>query len=236
MNGEVYIFGGYQDPKKIAKINDCRIEDTGKKLITSFKGYRGSSVTLKEKIILCNGVDSKCESFDGSSTVPIAETQNGHDRGCMAIKQGRPTIIAGYRSSSVEILEKSWHNAPSHPAGDIYRHTCASIQNGIVTVGGAVSGEGDLNVYLFRNWRWSIVGQMKNYQSYGTMIAYETFFIVFGGKYGANSVERAEWDGNTVTSTEVINDHGGDCTRPIVFEAAPDQCKEFCSEDFCYVN
>jgi hypothetical protein len=91
---------------KIAKINDCRIEDTGKKLITSFKGYRGSSVTLKEKIILCNGVDSKCESFDGSSTVPIAETQNGHDRGCMAInEQGRPTIIAGYRSSSVEILE-----------------------------------------------------------------------------------------------------------------------------------
>jgi len=49
-------------------------------------------------------------------------------------------------------------------------------------------------------------------------------------------VERAEWDGHTVTSTEVINDHGGDCTRPIVFEAAPDQCKEFWSEDFCYVN
>ncbi|CBY19682.1 unnamed protein product [Oikopleura dioica] len=49
-----------------------------------------------------------------------------------------------------------------------------------------------------------------------------------------NSVERAEWDGNNVTSTQVINNHGENCFNPIVFETAPDQCKEFCSENFCY--
>jgi len=246
MNGEVYIFGGNQDPQKIAKINDCRIEDTGKKLIRNFYGNQGSLVTLKEnseKIILSNGYnDFKCESFDGSGTVAIAETKSWHNFACMSInEQGRPTIIAGFNSglsSSVEILETSgWQNAQSHPAGQISYHSCASIPNGIVTVGGYVSETRYLkDVYLFRNGQWSIVGQMQNYQSFGTMIAYESFFVVFGGINGYNSVERAEWNGNNVTSTEVINDHGGNCYNPIVFEAAPGQCKEFCSEDFCYVN
>ena len=124
MNGEVYIFGGQQDSKKvkntlfwylkyfkIAKINDCRIEDTGIKLITNFHAAYGSLVTLKEnseKIILCNGYSEplKCESFDGSEPVAIAETKAKHQSACMAInEQGRPTIIAGGLSSSVEILE-----------------------------------------------------------------------------------------------------------------------------------
>jgi hypothetical protein len=96
---------------KIAKINDCRIEDTGIKLITNFDAAYGSLVTLKEnseKIILCNGYSDplKCESFDGSEPVAIAETKAQHQSACMAIsEQGRPTIIAGGLSSSVEILE-----------------------------------------------------------------------------------------------------------------------------------
>ncbi|CBY12419.1 unnamed protein product [Oikopleura dioica] len=241
LNGQVYIFGGPQNSKKIGKMEACAFEDTGKRLLSSFYPYEGSLATLKEsseKIILCNGYfDSKCESFDGDETVAIAETNVKHEYACMSInEQGRPTIIAGYYSSSVEILETSgWQNASSHPAGQIYRHTCASVPNGIVTVGGYISGTGDSkNVYLFRNRQWSVVGQMQNYQRIATMIAYDTFFIVFGGVNSYNSVERAEWDGNNVTSTQVINNHAGDCYYPIIFETAPDQCKEFCSENFCY--
>jgi len=88
----------------------CAFEDTGKRLLSSFYPYEGSLATLKEsseKIILCNGYfDSKCESFDGDETVAIAETNVKHEYACMSInEQGRPTIIAGYYSSSVEILE-----------------------------------------------------------------------------------------------------------------------------------
>ncbi|CBY12283.1 unnamed protein product [Oikopleura dioica] len=49
-----------------------------------------------------------------------------------------------------------------------------------------------------------------------------------------DQVERVEWDGNNVTSTSVINTHDAECFNPIVFETAPDQCQDFCSEDFCY--
>jgi len=241
LNGQVYIFGGHQDSKKIGKMEDCVFEDTGKRLLSSFYSDYGALATLKEsseKIIFCNGhSDSKCESFDGDETVAIAETNVQHKYACMSInEQGRPTIIGGSDSSFVEILETSgWQNSVSHPAGKIYLHTCASVPNGIVTVGGYISGTGSLKkVYLFRNGQWSIVGQMQNYQREATVIAYEKFFIVFGGVNGYNSVERAEWDGNNVTSTQVINNHDGDCVNPIIFETAPDQCKDFCSENFCY--
>jgi len=88
----------------------CAFEDTGKRLLSYFYSDSGSLATLKEsseKIILCNGLyDTKCESFDGDETVAIAETNVRHVKACMSInEQGRPTIIAGYRSSSVEILE-----------------------------------------------------------------------------------------------------------------------------------
>jgi len=87
----------------------CAFEDTGKRLLSSFYSGQGSLATLKEsseKIILCNGRDTKCESFDGDETVAIAETNVQHNDACMSInEQGRPTIIAGVESSSVEILE-----------------------------------------------------------------------------------------------------------------------------------
>ena len=59
-----------------------------------------------EKIILCNGYSDplKCESFDGDIAFPIVETRVQHKYACMSINnQGRPTIIAGSESSSVEI-------------------------------------------------------------------------------------------------------------------------------------
>ena len=59
------------------------------------------------------------------------------------------------------MILSGWQNTTSHPAGKIYNHTCASVPNGIVTVGGYASGYLK-NIYLFRNGQWSIVGQMLN--------------------------------------------------------------------------
>ncbi|CBY16126.1 unnamed protein product [Oikopleura dioica] len=169
MNGEVYIFGGNQDEKKISKLIKCDIVDTGKRLKSPF--VLGSLVTLKEKkekVILCNGSADprKCESFDGKRIKRIGKTNIQHNHACMALNdQGRPTIIAGIETSS--------HHA------------------------------------------------------YATIIAFDNFFIIFGGASGPryHSVERAEWNDNNVTSTQVINNHDRSCYRPIVFEASPDKCQ-----------
>ena len=160
--------------------------DTGKRLLSTFYSSWGSLVTIKEsseKIILCNGYSDsvKCEMFDGIKTVAIAETRVNHKHACMSVnEQGKSIIIAGSVSSSVEILEirskhkiikkksiifSGWQNTQPHPAGKLHGHSCASIPNGIITVGGDVQNDNQhkaKNVYLFRNGQWSSAGQMQN--------------------------------------------------------------------------
>ena len=95
-------------------MDECEFVDTGKPLLTNFESIYGSLVTLKEsseKIILCNGYSDplKCESFDGDRTVAIAETKVQHKYACMSLNErGRPILIAGRESSSVEILETGY--------------------------------------------------------------------------------------------------------------------------------
>ena len=65
-----------------------------------------------------------------------------------------------------QIIFSGWQNAQSHPAGGIQQHTCASVSNGIITVGGSASRQGwtkvfTKDVYLFRGGQWSVVGRMK---------------------------------------------------------------------------
>ena len=47
--------------------------------------------------------------------------------------------------------------------------------------------------------------------------------------------KRVEFNGQEIVSSEIINEHPGPCLRPIVFQSTPDECKDFCSEDFCYI-
>ncbi|CAG5104514.1 Oidioi.mRNA.OKI2018_I69.chr1.g1292.t1.cds [Oikopleura dioica] len=242
LNGQMFLYGGNQDPKKVARIEECAIEDTGKRLINNFYGIEGSLVTLPEIVeetILCNSYSTtalKCESFNGEATKAMSDVQVQHQQGCMSLYLGQAVIIAGYHSDSVEFLEFSgWQNLTEHPGGStFYRHTCASTDDGILTVGGYSGSSFSKEVFYFKNDQWTVAGKMQNNYQFGSMIFLDSFFIVFGGNNNYNTVERAEWQNETVTSTSVIHDHGGDCLHPIVFETRPDQCSEFCSQDFCY--
>jgi len=257
LNGRVYIFGGHQDTQKIAIINGCEIEETSKRLINSFDIEFGSLVTVYEttdKVVLCQGaslipdddddkyvLSKKCETFNGNESVQIAETRNAHKSACMGLNRGQPTIIAGTGSNngSVETFEISgWQFVQAHPAGDLEEHSCATIPNGIITIGGGKDDDelqqNIKTVYLYRNAQWSIVGEMLNNNEHATIVPFSDYFIVFGGTDGNDNVERVQWDGNNATKNEVINAHSVECFNPIVFETQPDQCQDFCSDDFCY--
>ncbi|CAG5104512.1 Oidioi.mRNA.OKI2018_I69.chr1.g1290.t1.cds [Oikopleura dioica] len=136
----MFLFGGYQDPKKIAKIDECLIEDTGKRLINDFYAGTGSLITIPEVVeetVLCNSDSAalKCESFNGETIRAISDVKVQHKRACMSLYHGQAAIIAGYQSSSVEILEFSgWQDLTTHPGGSkFYYHTCASTEDGIIT-------------------------------------------------------------------------------------------------------
>lgn len=57
---------------------------------------------------------------------------------------------------------------PSHPTVQLSTHSCVSVGNGLITVGGSTSGDNynglgfTKDVYLFRNLEWTIAGQLQN--------------------------------------------------------------------------
>ncbi|CAG5109546.1 Oidioi.mRNA.OKI2018_I69.chr2.g4066.t1.cds [Oikopleura dioica] len=111
----MFIFGGYSDPKKIAKITNCAIKEIGKRLTYSFVSTAGSLVTLEEVVeetILCNANEDplKCESFDGQFLRQVSNTKIQHNSGCMARYHGQALIIGGQQTNTVEILEFSPYN------------------------------------------------------------------------------------------------------------------------------
>ena len=68
-------------------------------------------------------------------------------------------------------FSSGWQNTQPHPAGNIYEHACASVPNGIVTIGGRVSSRLK-NGYLYRNGQWSVVGQMQKVKKALSLINY----------------------------------------------------------------
>jgi len=241
LKGIIYLFGGTSDKRKIAYIDNCEIIDTGMRLLGEYGSESGSLVTLPEvesEVILCIGFDTPCESFDGSVSRSIAPTKVSHRDACMALYEDQALIIAGEDTATVELLNVSgWVSEPSHPAGKIHLTSCVSTENGVIVAGGKVT-DFEKTVYLFRNKKWSSVGQLRKATDRAAMIYFENYFLLLGGHTVKDfaGVERVEWDGNEVNSSKIINEHEGSCANPIVFEMAdPNECKNSCSDIFCFI-
>ncbi|CAG5104884.1 Oidioi.mRNA.OKI2018_I69.chr1.g1636.t1.cds [Oikopleura dioica] len=238
LNGQMMIYGGNQDLKKIGRVDGCNLRDTGKRLINDFYSNDGALVTVPEvheETILCDGFSAKsCESFDGTTSLAISEMKEMHQSSCMALYNFKAIIIAGY-TNGVEVLSVSgWQSEAEHPEGRLFGLSCASIDGGVLTIGG-YNYSYTKTVYLFKNGKWTSVGELKNNFYKGSMMMFNDYFIAFDGDSNDNQVERAEWNGTHVTSSQTLFSHESFCIRPITFESDPDQCSEFCSNDFCYV-
>ncbi|CAG5109783.1 Oidioi.mRNA.OKI2018_I69.chr2.g4272.t1.cds [Oikopleura dioica] len=248
VNGEMFFFGGQYDNRQIAKLQDCEFKQMSMRLAREYT-YMGSLVVIpsesgltrstSDEIVLYSGNNNYgyCqEIFEHRGTLSISEidrTQNLHTSGCMGLFDGKPLIVAG-GNSYVEILgTNGWAYKESHPLR-LQFHACLTIDDGVITTGGYKNYEYIKDVFFLQNGAWSQVGELSNTYKYGSMIIVAGgFLVVDGGE--SNMVERVEWDGNHVTSTQNLTEHTGDCYRPTLFLSSPDECKRFCSSDYCYV-
>ena len=130
VKNELFIFGGYGDPKKviefamtifennfiqIAKFSGCEWHEQSTKLINNIDaGSAALSVENGEKALLCFPDDSeskKCEVFDGTASVSTYSTFSRHWGGKLGLFKGQPTTVGNDGSSddsnNVETLSYS---------------------------------------------------------------------------------------------------------------------------------
>jgi hypothetical protein len=65
-----------------------------------------------------------------------------------------------------------------------------------------------------------------------SLLFYDNYILSFSG-YMEHAVERANWNGTHVTSSEILNEHESDCQYPVIFETFPDACSDSC-ENYCF--
>ena len=155
----------------------CQIVELSATLLNEVECSPSSLVTVpetEEEVIICSGFDSSCESFDGSNSIRLSNTKVKHEYSCMALYDNQATVIAGQTNSVEELyfrlisiftcfepFQSGWRDQPAHPISNLYGHACVSMKNGIITAGGYDGSNYIMDVYLFRNVQWSVVGQVK---------------------------------------------------------------------------
>ncbi|CAG5109941.1 Oidioi.mRNA.OKI2018_I69.chr2.g4409.t1.cds [Oikopleura dioica] len=97
-----------------------------------------------------------------TETFEMPDLQEQHPIGCMGLINNQAVMIAGLSSASVEVFSVSgWCHEQPQPAGAIRYHSCVTLSDGILTLGGYVSSD-IKDVYLLRDEKWSVVGQLQN--------------------------------------------------------------------------
>ena len=155
--------------------------------MNSFQGNGG------EYILVCGSFynEQECYQFNGSTPFQIADTMVSHKLGVLSKVDGKPFIIAGFRTFETEILEGSkWVKMPTFPFRDfgeviryIYHTSEVSIDNEVLVFGGSCGGACAHNkVFKFnRDKVWVRLQDMSGpRKAHGSIVFKGRIYLFFG--------------------------------------------------------
>ncbi|CAG5113968.1 Oidioi.mRNA.OKI2018_I69.chr2.g8056.t1.cds [Oikopleura dioica] len=240
--GDIFFFGGRSDELKIAKLDGCEVVELDVRLLFPYDCYYGSSTANEEEIFICFSESPYryCEGFDGNQMREIScTTEYSHQKGCMAYYNDDVYAIGGTRSNepthgNVEILGYSgWTlGVPMNEESGSHGHECLPVSNGILLFGGnAESPDYDWEraVHFFTGTNWSVVGFLNEPQRYPSGAVIGNYVFVVSGRKKPYAIERLEWTGSNITSSEIIHNHIDNLNRPMVWEGNPTLCEAECN-------
>jgi len=242
LKGQLYLFGGDYDFRRVSILNGCEFIDFEHKLLTNFDAYFGSvAVQNDAEVFLCfrNNPSKTCEVFDGrTSRIEKKESNVGHYRGALGIYENQPIAVGAWSATEgmkVEILgDSAWEFVQDHPETH-YSTGVVTVPEGILSVGGYsyATNAAMKAVYLFSNLQWSHVGELNYATRYNTVFALGSKIFSIAGNENPYQSEKFVWDGESVTDNEMVMGHGRQFTRPVVWESEPGQCEDSC-QNFCF--
>ncbi|CBY12467.1 unnamed protein product [Oikopleura dioica] len=98
VNGKLHIFGGNSDVKKIARLDDCTLNELTVRLNEERReGHAALSIENGEKALICFGrtgeIRKTCEIFDGSTTVSTFAADWTHRFGDLGLYKNQPASV-----------------------------------------------------------------------------------------------------------------------------------------------
>ncbi|CBY13673.1 unnamed protein product [Oikopleura dioica] len=136
VNGKLHIFGGSSDSKKIARLDDCSLNELTVRLYGDRNsGHAALSIENGLKALICFGTSSDnrntCEIFDGSTTVSTFAADWTHKYGGLGLYKNQPASVGCFSEEhqKAETLSASgWTSLPDHPKR-ISSHSLVGLEN-----------------------------------------------------------------------------------------------------------
>ncbi|CAG5077047.1 Oidioi.mRNA.OKI2018_I69.PAR.g8619.t1.cds [Oikopleura dioica] len=183
-------------------------------------------------VLLCFGgpYEKTYQFFDGDNSKETFTTTNIHHHACLAIYKNYPFVVEGLGGATEIMKENGWEASIALSINNLRSNVCFSVDDGVIALMG-FDNNGNVNsdVHLLKDDQWKIVGQTITYQNAASVFnAIDRFYIISGATVGSSKflgVQKFNWNGDSVTDSEIIHTHQETFFRPALFVV---QTSSFC--------
>ncbi|CBY06828.1 unnamed protein product [Oikopleura dioica] len=234
VNGKLHIFGGRYDGTKIARLDDCTLNELTVRLNEQRKyGHAALSIENGTKALICFGdsgdIRKTCEIFDDSTTVSTFASDSTHRNGGLGLYKNQPASVGcgSEQHQKAETLSATgWIALPNHPKL-IYYHSLVGLENhSMLLIGGQDWGnDGSLQsgIWQLKDENWNQIGDLLQADYVGSAI-YIGRSIYYFGYYSA--IQRLDFNEETedLQNVELIENQPGGFFLPVLFQTVSDYC------------
>ncbi|CBY11676.1 unnamed protein product, partial [Oikopleura dioica] len=203
VNGKLHIFGGYSDGTKIARLDDCTLNELTVRLNEERKyGHAALSIENGKKALICFGVSGEirktCEIFDDSTTVSTFASDSTHRHGGLGLYKNQPASVGcgSEQHQKAETLSATgWIALPNHPKL-IYYHSLVGLENhSMLLIGGQDWGNGcadQSGIWQLKDENWNQIGELLQAEYWGSAIYIGRSIYHFG--YTSKAIQRLDFN------------------------------------------
>ncbi|CBY11772.1 unnamed protein product [Oikopleura dioica] len=235
VNGKLHIFGGVSDRTKIARLDDCSLNELTVRLNEErYYGHAALSIENGKKVLICFGytgdIRKTCEIFDGSTTVSTFAADWTHTFGGLGLYKNQPTSVGclDYEHQKAETLSATgWISLPDHPTR-ISSHSLVGLENqSLLLIGGEDWGNGGADqsgIWQLKDENWNQIGELLQADYYGSAIYIGRSIYYFG--YYSKAIQRLDFTEETeeLQTVSQIGNQPADYYYPVLFQTVSNYC------------
>ncbi|CBY14280.1 unnamed protein product [Oikopleura dioica] len=234
VNGKLHIFGGWSDRTKIARLDDCTLNELTSRLNEErVFGHAALSIENGKKAMICFGdsddIRKTCEIFDGSTTVSTFAADSTHSYGGLGLYKNQPATVGcnfEQHQKAETLSATGWTALPDHPKR-ISLHSLVALENqSMLLIGGYYynGGVSQSGIWQLKDENWNEIGELLQADYHGSAIYIGRSVYYFG--YSSKAIERLDFNEETedLQNIEEIGNQPGSFYYPVLFQTVPNYC------------
>ncbi|CBY14964.1 unnamed protein product [Oikopleura dioica] len=234
VNGKLHIFGGYYKRTKIARLDDCTLNELTVRLNEQRRaGHAALSIENGKKALICfgdyNDIRKNCEIFDGSTIVSTFAADSTHRFGGLGLYKNQPTSVGcwdGHHEKAETLSATGWIALPNHPKR-ISLHSLVALENqSMLLIGGYNFGNGGViqsGIWQLKDENWNKIGELLQADCDGSAIYIGRSIYYFG--YQSRAIQRLDFTkAEDLQTVEEIGNQPGGFYYPVLFQTVPNYC------------